>query len=220
MGFVTVEKADHLLWLGRYIERVNTTLKEFFISYDNMIDRSDDAYIDFCRRINIPDVYGSKDVFLKKYLFDETDPNSIVSNLSRAYDNAIVLREDIGSETLSYVQLAMYDIEKTKHTRSIIVGLQNIIDHIFAFWGCVDDSIDDESVIDLMKAGRRYERLDLYLRFNMPAPALKHEIKKLTKRLEDTEISYNVEVLENLPYMFNQKEIDYQASIDMLETLI
>ena len=38
------------------------------------------------------------------------NPDSIISNLNRAYDNAIVLRESIGSETLSYIQLSLIHI--------------------------------------------------------------------------------------------------------------
>ncbi|MGN0166093.1 MAG: alpha-E domain-containing protein [Lachnospiraceae bacterium] len=220
MGIITVEKVDHLLWLGRYIERVHTTLKEFFVDYDNMIDVSDDAYKDYCRRINVPDVYGSKEVFLQKYLFDDTDINSVASNLNRAYDNAIVIRDDIGSETLSYIQLAVYDIEKAKSAPSTIVELQGIIDHILAFWGCVDDMVDEECIRSIMKAGRRIERLDLYLRFNMPAPVLKRELKKLNRRIVRTGITYNTESLENLPYLLNQPEIDYEAALEMVESIV
>ena len=42
------------------------------------------------------------------------NPDSIISNINRAYDNAIVLRESIGSETLSYIQLAIYDMNRAK----------------------------------------------------------------------------------------------------------
>ena len=38
MGIISVEKADHLFWLGRYTERVFTTLRKFFHVYDHMID--------------------------------------------------------------------------------------------------------------------------------------------------------------------------------------
>ncbi len=220
MGIISVEKANRLLWLGRYIERVHTTLKEFFIGFDNMIEASDDAYKEFCDRINIPDVYGSKEVFLNKYIFDETDINSVASNLNRAYDNAIVMREEIGSETLSYIQLAIYDMDKSRSAQSTIVELQNIIDHILAFWGCVDDMIDEECIRSIMKTGRRIERLDLYLRFSRPAPILKRELKKLTRRIVRTGMSYNTIMLENLPYMFNQPEVDYKSAVEMVESII
>ena len=38
MGIISIEKADHLYWLGRYTERVYTTLRVFFHIYDNMIE--------------------------------------------------------------------------------------------------------------------------------------------------------------------------------------
>ena len=115
MGIITVEKANQLFWLGRYVERVYTTIREFFIGYDRMLDETDDSYKEFCDRINIPDDYRDKDHFLKDYPFNEKNPDSIISNLNRAYDNAIVNREEIGTETLSYVQLAIYDLKKAEY---------------------------------------------------------------------------------------------------------
>lgn len=55
---------------------------------------------DLSRMIDIPYIYDSKECFKESYPFDESNPDSIFSNLNRAYDNAIVLREEIGSEAL------------------------------------------------------------------------------------------------------------------------
>ena len=107
MGIISIEQADRLFWLGRYAERVFTTLNLFFRSFDRMIDRNNDNYIDFCKNIDIPNIYSSKDDFLRRYPYDSENPDSIISNLNRAYDNAIVLRESIGSEALAYIQLAI-----------------------------------------------------------------------------------------------------------------
>ena len=38
MGIISVEHTDRLLWLGRYSERVYTTLKIFASYFDSMID--------------------------------------------------------------------------------------------------------------------------------------------------------------------------------------
>ena len=112
MGIISVEQADHLYWLGRYTERVYTTLRVYFQSFDTMIDEKADSYQKFCESVDIPNIYISKEDFLKRYPFDPDNPDSIISNLNRAYDNAVVLRESIGSETLSYIQLAIYDMNK------------------------------------------------------------------------------------------------------------
>ena len=34
MGIISVENADHLYWLGRYTERVYTTIRVFFHIFD------------------------------------------------------------------------------------------------------------------------------------------------------------------------------------------
>ncbi len=107
MGIISVEQTNRLFWLGRYSERVYTTLRLYFNSFDSMIDKSAYDYKDFCRMIDIPDIYGTREAFREKYPFDESNPDSILSNLDRAYDNAVVLREEIGSETLSYIQLSL-----------------------------------------------------------------------------------------------------------------
>ena len=104
MGFISVEQTDRLYWLGRYTERVYTTMRLYFVTYDTMIDQFAKTYKDFCKSLDIPEIYTSPEDFMKRYPFDEEDTNSIISNLKRAYDNAIVLREEIGSESLAYIQ--------------------------------------------------------------------------------------------------------------------
>ena len=60
MSIISLEQADRLFWLGRYSERVYTTIRLYFNSYDELIDGSSDLYSNFCRSIDIPDVYGKE----------------------------------------------------------------------------------------------------------------------------------------------------------------
>lgn len=92
MGIITVNQSDCLFWLGRYIERVYTTLRMYCQEYDRMIDEMDDSHEEYCRRMGIPNVYASREDFRNRYPFDPADPCSICSTLNRAYDNAILLR--------------------------------------------------------------------------------------------------------------------------------
>jgi transglutaminase-like putative cysteine protease len=59
MGIISVEKLDHLYWLGRYMERVYTTLRKFFRVYDDMIEEQEGFYRIYCERLNILDIYNS-----------------------------------------------------------------------------------------------------------------------------------------------------------------
>ena len=107
MGIISIEKADHLFWLGRYTERVFTTLQTFFKYFDQMLDRDDKAYKTFCEKLAIPVIYEDMDDFIAKYLFSAEDPNSVYSNMMRAFDNAVILRDELSSDTLSYIQMAL-----------------------------------------------------------------------------------------------------------------
>lgn len=57
LALVTASKADNLFWLGRYTERVFTTLSQFFPFYDRVMDTDVDAFDrsparSTCRRIS------------------------------------------------------------------------------------------------------------------------------------------------------------------------
>lgn len=220
MGIISLEQADRLLWLGRYSERAYTTIRLYSNSYDIMIDEITDSYAEFCKMIDIPDVYGSKEVFEEEYPFDEENPDSIFSNLNRAYDNAIVLREEIGSETLSYIQLALYDMNKAKVSRSPMIELQHVVDNILAFWGIVDDSIDSEQVRNIIKTGKRIERLDLYARLGIDRKEMIREVHRLEPRIERSGIKYDKEKINMIKELVDAPIIDYYKIVNILETIL
>lgn len=220
MGIISVEKTDRLLWLGRYSERVYTTLIIFEEHYDSMIDLSDEEYRDYCKRQDIPEIYTSVTDFKERYCFDESDENSILSNLSRAYDNAIVLREEIGSAALSYIQMAIYAMNDAKKSQAPLLEIQSIRDNIIAFWGIVDDSIDDEKIRSMIKLGKRIERLDLYARMHMDREKILREAARLTMRIERTGLNYSRKRLAHINYLVEEDEIDYKELTGEVEALL
>ena len=220
MGIISVEQTNRLFWLGRYSERVYTTLRLYYNSFDMMIDEITDSYTEFCRMVDIPDVYGSREVFKENYPFDEDNPDSIFSNLNRAYDNAIVLREEIGSEALSYIQLAIYDMNKAKISRAPLIEMQRVIDNILAFWGIVDDSIDSEQVRNIIKTGKRIERIDLYARLGIERKELVREIHRLIPRIERSGMEYRKDKLDKLKELVAEPEIDYYKIVYEVESIL
>lgn len=219
-GHITTEKAGELYWLGRYVERVYTTIAEFFKGYDRMIDEDRVSYPEYCRRVSIPNVYADKEDFLRSYPFDDTNPDSIISNLIRAHDNAIVLRDDIGSDTLSYIQLAIYDMRKAAVGKAPLIGLQAVIDDLFAFWGCLDDRVVDYGQRSIPKAARRIERIDLYLRFGMPPDAILFEVNRLQNRIVRTGLSYDEDAIPRLRGMLAQDPVPYADAIRLIESMV
>lgn len=220
MGVITLEKADHLFWLGRYSERVYTTLKIYCDGYDNMIDLDEQYYIRICSLLEIPNIYTSPEDFISRYGYDREDPNSIISNLQRAYDNAIVMRDEIGTETLAYIQMAVYRMDAAAVSSAPMMQLQKVVDNLLAFWGCVDDQIDSLDIRSIMKFGKRMERLDLYLRFHGSQAELQRNYGRLIPRARDSGLPCNKKALERLKEIIDAPVIDYDEALNQLEKIL
>ncbi|MCD7885399.1 MAG: alpha-E domain-containing protein, partial [Lachnospiraceae bacterium] len=173
-----------------------------------------------CKQLEIPNIYTSGEDFVARYCFDPEDPNSIYSNLTRAYDNCIVLREEIGSDTISYIQLAMYEMNKARISPSPLIELQRVLDDILAFWGIVDDEIDSENVRNIIKVGKRVERLDLYARLRMSREEMKREVDRLSGRIWRTCLKYRQSYLDDLSRLVEEPRIDYLAIVQKTEMLL
>ncbi len=220
MGIITIDKSDHLFWLGRYTERVHTTLNYYFKSADIMIDSDPVYYALICKKIGIPDIYGSSNVFKRKYAFDESNPDSIISSLNKAYDNAIVMRDYIGTETMAYIQLAIDDIITAENSNSPIADLMLVTDHIYAFWGCVNDSIDDEQIRNIIKLGKGIERLDLYLSFDKPVNEIQRTYKRMKGFLYKAKLRYDESILYTMDNMLSDGDFSYENVKNLLRKLI
>lgn len=220
MGIISVEQTDRLYWLGRYSERVYTTIRIFSSHYDTMIDEIEESYGEYCTKMDIPNIYTSSEDFLKKYCYDEEDPNSLISNLMRAYDNAIVLREEIGSETLSYIQLAVYALNRAKVSEAPLIEMQKVLDDILAFWGIADDSISDENVRNIIKVGKRIERIDLFGRLHIDREDMLREVHRLVGRVPRTQMKYNKLGLERLNLLAEAPQLDYYGIVCQVEDII
>lgn len=219
MGVKSIEVTDRLYWLGRYSERVYTTLQLFAKRYDQMLDH-EDRYGEFCQSLDIPNIYPTAQNFLRRYPFDESDPNSIASNLRRAYDNVIELRQEIGTEELSYIQLAVYEMNQARLSQAPMLEFQKIVDNILAFWGIVDDQVEDENTRNIIKVGKRVERIDLYARLKAPVPDMLREVRRLQGRIDRCTIRYNRVRLDRLGQLVQAPELDYGAIVFEIEHLL
>ena len=107
LALVTASKADNLFWLGRYTERVFTTLSQFFPFYDRVMDTDVDAFRPFARALDLPEDFEDFDAFIHSFLYDEKNPDSVRSAIVYAFNNAVILRPELGSRSLQQVELAM-----------------------------------------------------------------------------------------------------------------
>ena len=78
-----------------------------------MIDGKPKEYEEYYQKLDTSNPYPDKESFRIGYMYDDKNPCSLMSGLTAANDNDIVLREEIMSETLSYIELSLSYIRKS-----------------------------------------------------------------------------------------------------------
>lgn len=166
---VSAAKANRLYWLGRYAERVYLSL-HFMRKYsDRMVDGDSGDFAGYYTSLDVKDVNRDKTQLNLDYMYDSSNPASILSGLVSANDNAILLREEIKSETLSYIQMSLCHIRQcAERAESNITALQPVTDHLLAFWGSVDSRPVDPQARCLIRVGKLVEDADMHIRFGYP----------------------------------------------------
>ncbi|OIP84365.1 MAG: hypothetical protein AUK44_02965 [Porphyromonadaceae bacterium CG2_30_38_12] len=187
--------------MGRYAERVYLALHLLRKHYDVMIDEDCESYKSFCFKMGITNKYSNGIDFMKNYLNDGSNPESIIVMLERVHDNAMVIREEITSETLSYVELSILFMQHAGANGKTMEELQTVTDYMLAFWGSVDERIENKHIRNIVKFGKFVESADLHIRFNY-APK---RIQGIFERIIDT--------LEKEYYICNEIKLEEAKSI-------
>ena len=222
MGIISLNKASRLYWLGRYTERVYTGLKKAKPIYDASVDGREGNYADYYRCLGISSSYADTADFCRRYFFDRANPNSLLSALVYAYDNAVVLRDTLSTDTLSYIQLAMNAMEKAARSDTPAVALQWVLDDILAFRGACEESIFDEEARSMLKLGTSVERVDLYLRLGEEPEHTRREFERLFNRMYKTQLTpekSRMELLVDSLLDSSKPDATVQEQIEALESL-
>lgn len=180
-NIISATNANRLYWLGRYEERVYTTMHLLRRVYDKMIDGSECEYIDFWKKFHVENTYSSQEEFELGMLYDENNPSSVISAQLRAMDNAMVLRSCIMSESLSYLEMSLAKLRECKAARcKNITSLQQLTDWSLAFFGCVEQRVENNVVLCLIYLGRIVEYTDTLIRFDYPVERIRHAFEGLS----------------------------------------
>ena len=220
MGAITLEKSNNLYWLGRYIERVFTGIINYQHLFDKMIDGDLEIYKEYCQRLEIEDNYFNDAHFITSYLFDKNNADSIVTNLSRAYDNAIILRDEISSESLSYIQLSINIFERMEFSDAPVLELQKVQDNIYAFWGSIEETVEEGSR-NITKCGKYAERVDLYYRLQCSKDILEKSICRLVDQVDKIKKLYHLDDLNEFKFdkAMSKDHLDYIQQLNNLNIL-
>lgn len=216
---ISAIKANRLYWLGRYTERVYISLHLLRRYYDKMIDGEPKEYEEYYQKLDTSNPYPDMESFRMGYMYDDKNPCSLISGLIAVNDNAIVLREEIMSETLSYVELSLSHIRKSAEKKDgNITDLQPITDYLLAFWGSVDERVFDERVRNFLRIGKLVENMDMHIRFDYPFYRIQEVYESLKLCAETEEGIFDQMILEHLDGlleedMYDSSNLQYKATV-------
>ena len=216
MGTISLEHSALLYCLGRYTERSFITLKSLDKLYDKMIDDSH-GYTEYLGYFGIADTYESNRDFIRSFLYDENNPHSAAYSLERAYDNGIVLREEISTASLSFLQMAKDTLIRSQSSTNTRLSLLPLEDILYGFWGSVNEHIYDDEIRNIIYIGKTIERLDLYIRMKYPFATVEKEFIRLCKNLnrvpKATPYRYNTKYLSQLVEILGSQS-EYESNAD------
>lgn len=147
--------ADSIYWLGRYLERAENYARFIDVNFNLMLDLPPDLKAQW-----EPLVYatGDQELYLQKYqtfdrkdvvhflAFDTDNPNSIISSINFARENARVIRENLTKETWEKLNELYHFVQKmaekkiwTKDDpRAFFDGVKN---QILLLYGLADSTV-------------------------------------------------------------------------------
>ena len=191
MGSLSLARADRLLWLGRYMERSLTTIEFVVATYDKALDSTEGNWKGQLEELGFDERSDDPLTFFQDCLFDPDNQSSLAHSIAVAYDNAVHLRDIIGSETVSYVQMGYDSVAAAQNGREPLLDLQTTVDNIMAFKGCVDDYVHDDAARNVIKSGISLERMDLCARLAYDLDDLPHQAHMLAIRTSRTGMPYD-----------------------------
>lgn len=200
---LSATKANNLFWLGRYESRVYMTLHLMNKVFDKMIDGSPADYMDLWNKLDMTGIYDTPEAFTLGMLYDEDNPSSLISSQRLAMDNAILLREDIMSESLSYLEMSTALLRKSKAVgETNISELQSVIDWSLAFWGSAELRTRNIRAIVLMILGRNVELMDMLIRFGYPYNRVETAFGAVKRYAKDIPEMVDENILGHVEAMF------------------
>lgn len=219
---ISAVKANSLFWLGRYEERVYITLHLLRKCHDKMIDGELEDYWPIWQKLDTTGAYQTIEEFTFGIMYDDTNPSTVMAAQTKAMDNAILLREDILSETLSYLEMSLALLKECrKKQEKNVICLQPVIDWSLAFWGSAQQRLQNHKALYIMSIGRNVENMDMLLRFDysyervaLAYDSLKRYCKQMPNIIdEDIEGELNSLIIEE---RFNLNDVEYKNKLLVL----
>lgn len=164
--------ADSLYWLGRYIERAEHLSRLSSVMLNATLDQTDGTQAVWIAMAAVGEPgdgvgVGSFEA-AEALVLDRGDPNSVVSSLARARENARQVRDQITTETWERLNLLYLKVTDAKAGKEFSDGSANFLHDVIAdlhlFKGAADTTMSHGESWRFMMLGIYMERAQLVSR--------------------------------------------------------
>lgn len=199
-------KANSLYWLGRYTERVYLELHLLRLCFDKMIDGDPQEYGKYFSAIGGVSRYPDQASVINGLVHDLSNPASVISSVERCNDNAVLLRDEIKSPTLGYIQMPLELLRQNAKNgiEPNVDELQTLTDWMLAFWGSIEERVYDDRVRTILKIGKLIEHIDMNVRFDYKFYRIEEAFKALGHCKAEEPRAFDDEVVDQLREMLTE----------------
>jgi uncharacterized alpha-E superfamily protein len=167
--------ADSMYWLSRYIERAEHVARLLLVNSNLLVDVGDLApdlrerqwhAIPTIMRSSLDPVRNGDGIPVPRYMmFDRENPNSLMTCVSRARENARGIRENISSEMWECVNMLYWavrgDDAPSRFEESPDDFYRQMMNGSMLFQGLTDQTLDHDQRWLFTQLGKYIERIDV-----------------------------------------------------------
>ncbi|MDD2382844.1 MAG: alpha-E domain-containing protein [Sulfurospirillaceae bacterium] len=183
MILISPQTAEHLFWIGRYIQRAESMSRLVIDIFDKIIDHNPQESHNFYAKLGLTLDYQNNQEFLRQATFD-LEFVSLLSIVNNARENAVLARASLPNRMFSRINglYLRYQIAKDEPKTSIF-WLESTLQELDAIWGNLELNIAHMHEKDLIQLGRIIEKMDLNIRLFDSLEATALDVARLNNLL-------------------------------------
>lgn len=184
MILIAPQSAEHLYWMGRYIQRAESMTRLIIELFNKILDENFDEAKTFYEKLGIEMSYDSAQIFLRKSVFDLEDA-SLCDTINAARENAILTRSHLSNRMFSRINALYLAYQKAKEERTVsLYWLEGTLKELDSIWGNFELSLVEAKEAPLIQLGKVVERMDLNIRLYDSIEAALLDVEKLNSIAE------------------------------------